>query len=55
MIEELEHAIDELGALHSRLILLVGPPQSRKTSILRSLPVRKTATPLTSELIWGAA
>jgi chloramphenicol 3-O-phosphotransferase len=46
MIEELEHAIDELGALHSRLILLVGPPQSGKTSILRCLSERRTATPL---------
>jgi chloramphenicol 3-O-phosphotransferase len=46
MIEELERAIDELGALHSRLILLVGPPQSGKTSILRCLSERRTATPL---------
>jgi hypothetical protein len=46
MIEELEHSVDELGALHSRLILLVGPPQSGKTAILRSLSVRRKATPL---------
>lgn len=46
MIEELDRTIDELGALHSRLILLVGPPRSGKTSILRSISDRKTVTPL---------
>jgi len=46
MIEELERTIDELGALHSRLILLVGPPQSGKTSILRCLSEQRAVTPL---------
>lgn len=45
-LSRLEQAIAEIGALHSRLILLVGPPRSGKTALLRSLGKRMGVVPL---------
>ena len=46
MIEKLKHLIDEVGALQSKLILLVGPPHSGKTALLHALAQSKGVTPL---------
>jgi stage III sporulation protein SpoIIIAA len=34
LIEKLEHLATEIASLHSKLILLIGPPHSGKTSLL---------------------
>lgn len=46
MIEELERLVDEVGALQSKLVLLIGPPQSGKTALLHALAKNKSVTPL---------
>ena len=46
VIEKLERMVDEVGALQSKLILLIGPPNSGKTALLHSLAKRKGVTPL---------
>lgn len=46
MLEKLERLVDEIGARHSRLILLVGPPGSGKTRLLRLFGERRGITPL---------
>lgn len=37
MIEKLDCLVDEVGALQTKLILVIGPPQSGKTALLRAL------------------
>lgn len=37
MIERLERLVDEVAALHSKLILVVGPPHSGKSALLETL------------------
>ena len=37
MIEKLERLVDEVGALHSKLILIIGAPRTGKTALLRAL------------------
>ena len=46
MLETLERLVDEVGALQSKLILLVGPPNVGKTTLLQSLAKNKGITPL---------
>ena len=46
MIEKLKHLVDEVGALQSKLILLIGPPHSGKTALLRAIAQSKGVTPL---------
>ena len=36
MLSRFEQLVDEIGALHSKLLLLVGPPRSGKTALLKS-------------------
>ena len=37
MIEKLEHLVDELGTLQSKLVLLIGAHDSGKTALLRAV------------------
>ncbi|WP_354679222.1 BREX-3 system P-loop-containing protein BrxF [Cupriavidus plantarum] len=46
MIEKLERLVDEVGALHSKLILLIGPPHSGKTALLQALSAKRDVKPL---------
>ena len=46
MIEKLKHLVDEVGALQSKLVLLIGPPHSGKTALLHTLAQSKGVTPL---------
>ncbi len=46
MIEKLERLVDEVGALQSKVVLLIGPPNSGKTALLHSLAENKGVTPL---------
>jgi chloramphenicol 3-O-phosphotransferase len=46
MIEKLERLIDEIGAVHSKLILLVGAPRTGKTALLCTLAKSRNATSL---------
>jgi hypothetical protein len=46
MLSRLETLASEIGALHSRLILLIGPPRSGKTALLKSFGERMGMVPL---------
>lgn len=46
MIEKLERLVEEVSALHSKLILLVGKPRSGKTTLLLALATKKGMMPL---------
>ena len=46
MIEKLERLVDEVGALQSKLVLLIGPPNAGKTALLDSLAKNKGVTTL---------
>ncbi len=46
MIEKLERLVDEIGAVHCKLILLVGGPGIGKTALLLALAERRHAIPL---------
>ena len=46
MIEKLASLVDQVGALQSKLVLLIGTPQSGKTGLLHSLAKLKSVTPL---------
>jgi len=46
MIEKLERLVDEVGALQSKLVLLIGAPRSGKTALLQSLAKIKGVKPL---------
>lgn len=43
---ELGQLVDEVAALNSKLVLLIGPPHSGKTALLRSLAASRGVTPL---------
>jgi hypothetical protein len=53
MLAKLEQLIGEIGALNSKLILLVGPSHSGKTSLLRELGVKLHIDPLNVGLELG--
>jgi hypothetical protein len=46
MIEKLERLVDEIGALQSKLVLLIGPSNAGKTALLHSLAKSKGVTTL---------
>lgn len=46
MKERLDQLVDEVAALHTKLVLVVGAPGCGKTSLLRSLAYNRGATPL---------
>lgn len=41
MLEQLDQLVNEISALHSKLILLIGPPGSGKTNLLADLAGRR--------------
>ena len=46
MIEQLDQLVDEIGALHSKLLIIVGSSQGGKTALLKALALKRDATPL---------
>jgi len=46
VIDRLERLVEEIAALHSKLVLLVGAPGSGKTALLQVLGKNRGATPL---------
>jgi hypothetical protein len=46
VIEKLERLVDEVGALQSKLVLLIGAPNAGKTALLHALTKSKGVTPL---------
>lgn len=51
---QLMRLVDEIGALQSKLVLLVGAPHSGKTTLLRSLAKNKGLIPLNTGALLGA-
>lgn len=57
MIEELEHLVEDITSLNSKLVLLVGPPRSGKTALLaqlsecRDVPVLNVGAALGRQLL----
>ncbi len=45
-LAQLEQLVDEIAALHSKLILLIGPPGSGKTQLLKALGLSIQTVPL---------
>ncbi len=46
MADGLERLVDEIAAVHSKLVLLIGGPGAGKTALLRVLGKSRNATPL---------
>lgn len=46
MLETLERLLEEVLALQSKLVLLIGAPQSGKTALLQALATQRGTTPL---------
>lgn len=46
MIEKLERLVEEIVALQSKLVLLIGVPRSGKTGVLQAVAAKRGATPL---------
>lgn len=46
MIDKLKHLVEEVGALQSKLVLLIGPSNSGKTALLHTFAQSKGVTPL---------
>lgn len=53
MIEELEHLVDDIASLNSKLVLLVGPPRSGKTALLAQLSARRDVPVLNVGAVLG--
>lgn len=51
---QLVRLVDEIGALQSKLVLLIGAPRSGKTGLLRSLAKNKGVKPLNIGALLGA-
>lgn len=51
---QLAHLVDEIGALQSKLVLLIGAPRSGKTTLLHSLAKNKGVKPLNIGALLGA-
>ena len=43
MIEKLDHLVDDISGVNSKLILLIGPPRSGKSDLLGQLAERRQA------------
>jgi hypothetical protein len=43
MIEKLEHLVDDITSLNSKLVLLIGPSRSGKTALLAQVSQRRNA------------
>jgi hypothetical protein len=41
MIEKLDHLVEDISGLNSKLVLLIGPPQSGKSNLLGQLSARR--------------
>ena len=54
MIERLEQLIEEIAALQSKLVLLIGTPGSGKTALLRVLGKNHGTTPLNIGSVLGS-
>ncbi|MCX7100529.1 MAG: BREX-3 system P-loop-containing protein BrxF [Methylobacter sp.] len=54
MIEKLERLVDEIGSLHSKLILLIGAPGGGKTALLNALATNQHMTPLNIGALLGS-
>lgn len=54
MIDRLERLVEEIAALHSKLVLLVGAPGSGKTALLQVLGKNRGATPLNAGSALGS-
>ena len=52
-LEELERRVEEVAALHSKLVLLIGPPRGGKSALLAELATRKMIEPLNVGLELG--
>jgi ABC-type transporter Mla maintaining outer membrane lipid asymmetry ATPase subunit MlaF len=52
-MEELERLVDEIGSLHTKLILLIGSPGSGKTRLLRKLADQTKSQALNISLALG--
>lgn len=46
MVEKLEHLVDEVGALQSKLVLLIGSSRLGKSALLHTLAKNRGVTPL---------
>lgn len=54
VIERLEHLVEEISALQSKLVLLIGAPGSGKTALLNALGKSRGAKPLNVGSVLGS-
>lgn len=54
VIEKLGRLVDEVSALQSKLVLLIGPPNSGKTALLHALAKNRGVTPLNVGAVLGS-
>lgn len=46
MIEKLDQLVDEIGALHSKLLVIIGTSHGGKTALTQALATKRSITPL---------